>query len=88
MDDIPALNAGFRTLWAQLILPDISTALLGTVILCPVLTWALSRAAAQPVMPGDGREPPVASYWLPWFQHLFSFLIDPDLLFRTLRYAI
>jgi hypothetical protein len=32
MDDIPALNAGFRTLWAQLILPDISTALLGTVL--------------------------------------------------------
>ncbi|KAH6699033.1 cytochrome P450 [Leptodontidium sp. MPI-SDFR-AT-0119] len=39
---------------------------------------------SSPVPPGTGKEPPVASYWLPWFQHLFSFLRDPNGHFQSL----
>lgn len=31
------------------------------------------------------REPPVASYWIPYFGHLFGFLFDPGRLVRDLK---
>jgi hypothetical protein len=66
---------------------NLAIALLITLILCPLLTWTCSKAQAWPVRPGGEKEPPVASYWIPWIQHLFSFLRDPNGLFQTLGFV-
>ncbi|KAH8815397.1 cytochrome P450 [Xylogone sp. PMI_703] len=80
-----ALSDRLAAVLKQLPSSSIVVTLLGTLALCPLLTWLLSKVNSQPAPPGTGKEPPVASYWLPWFQHLFGFLRDPNGLFQSLE---
>ena len=60
---------------------------LGSLILCPFLTWFLCKLQSRPVLPGTGCEPPIVPYWLPWFQHLFAFLRNPNGLFEFMGFV-
>ncbi|WPH00652.1 cytochrome P450 [Acrodontium crateriforme] len=57
--------AALSTVWAVLV------ALL-------IVTYASRAAQSWPKPPNRGHEPPVAPYWVPYFQHIFSFLWDPN----------
>lgn len=56
---------------------------LGLLIIICVATRILSASRWKAARPGQGREPPVAPYWLPYFQHLLPFLADPNNTFQS-----
>lgn len=60
-------------------------ALMTTVLLIPLATWCLSIVKSQAVTPNSGKEPPVAPYVLPYFQHMIGFLRNQDGLWQKSR---
>ncbi|KAK5988353.1 6-hydroxymellein synthase cdmE [Cladobotryum mycophilum] len=60
-------------------------ALIVSCILIPVATWCLSTINSRQVAAGQDKEPPVAPYTLPYFQHMIAFLSNPDALYKKMR---
>ena len=68
--------AGNLKFWIMLIImPSMA-------ILACIFTWMASSLQSAATKPHCGKEPPVAPYWIPYLQHMPSFLSNPNQTFR------
>ena len=66
---------GFLTELPSIVIPILIAGFIGSLCLC---TWLLSTVQSIPRPAGKRHEPPVAPYWIPYFQHMPQFLTNPN----------